>query len=158
MFLPSGRVHAIGRGLVIFEIQQNSDTTYRVFDWNRLGLDGKPRTLHVRESLESIDFSDFAPSLVQGASFAVDSTCVRKLVEDPLFTVEVLQLISGSHLALARGSAQILGMLSGKVHVRSSVHSVTLDPGQFCLVPAACDVELSSDTLSTLLRAQPGAG
>src|SRR6185295_7860705 len=47
MFLPSGRVHAIGGGLVIFEIQQNSDTTYRVFDWNRLGLDGKPRELHV---------------------------------------------------------------------------------------------------------------
>ena len=47
MFLPSGRVHAIGAGLVIFEIQQNSDTTYRVFDWNRVGLDGKPRELHV---------------------------------------------------------------------------------------------------------------
>ena len=46
MFLPSGRVHAIGAGLVIFEIQQNSDTTYRVFDWNRVGLDGKPRDLH----------------------------------------------------------------------------------------------------------------
>ena len=45
MFLPSGRVHAIGDGLVIFEIQQNSDTTYRVFDWNRVGLDGKPREL-----------------------------------------------------------------------------------------------------------------
>jgi len=44
MFLPSGRVHAIGAGLVIFEIQQNSDTTYRVFDWNRVGTDGKPRT------------------------------------------------------------------------------------------------------------------
>ena len=43
MFLPSGRVHAIGGGNVIFEIQQNSDTTYRVFDWNRVGLDGKPR-------------------------------------------------------------------------------------------------------------------
>jgi mannose-6-phosphate isomerase len=54
MFLPSGRVHAIGAGNVIFEIQQNSDTTYRVFDWNRVGLDGKPRELHVKESLESI--------------------------------------------------------------------------------------------------------
>ena len=49
MFLPSGRVHAIGDGLVIFEIQQNSDTTYRVFDWNRVGLDGRPRELHVAQ-------------------------------------------------------------------------------------------------------------
>src|SRR6476469_9715684 len=65
MFLPSGRVHAIGAGNVIFEIQQNSDTTYRVFDWNRVGLDGKPRELHVEPSLASIDFNDFEPSLVQ---------------------------------------------------------------------------------------------
>ena len=57
MFLPSGRVHAIGDGLVIFEIQQNSDTTYRVFDWNRVGLDGQPRALHVAQSLASIDFN-----------------------------------------------------------------------------------------------------
>ncbi len=64
MFLPSGRVHAIGAGLVIFEIQQNSDTTYRVFDWNRVGLDGKPRELHIAQSLASIDFNDFEPKLV----------------------------------------------------------------------------------------------
>ena len=63
MFLPSGRVHALGAGNVIFEIQQNSDTTYRVFDWNRVGLDGKPRELHVPESLASIDFDDFEPSI-----------------------------------------------------------------------------------------------
>ena len=63
MFLPSGRVHAIGAGLVIFEIQQNSDTTYRVFDWNRVGLDGKPRELHIPQSLESVDFNDFQPKL-----------------------------------------------------------------------------------------------
>ena len=57
MFLPSGRVHAIGAGLVIYEIQQNSDTTFRVYDWDRVGLDGKPRELHVPQSLESIDFA-----------------------------------------------------------------------------------------------------
>ena len=65
MFLPSGRVHAIGAGLVIFEIQQNSDTTFRVHDWNRVGLDGKPRELHVTQSLESIDFADVEPLLIE---------------------------------------------------------------------------------------------
>jgi len=63
IFIPSGRIHAIDAGNLIFEIQQNSDTTYRVFDWNRVGLDGKPRELHIRSSLASIDFSDFEPSL-----------------------------------------------------------------------------------------------
>ena len=63
IFIPSGRLHAIGAGFLIHEIQQNSDTTYRVFDWNRPGLDGKPRELHVAESLASIDFTDHEPPL-----------------------------------------------------------------------------------------------
>jgi mannose-6-phosphate isomerase len=61
MLLEAGRLHAIDAGNLILEIQQNSDTTYRVYDWGRVGLDGKPRDLHVRESLESIDFDDFEP-------------------------------------------------------------------------------------------------
>jgi mannose-6-phosphate isomerase len=65
MFIPSGRIHAIGAGNLLVEVQQNSDTTYRVFDWNRLGLDGKLRELHVRESLESIDFADAEPSVAE---------------------------------------------------------------------------------------------
>jgi mannose-6-phosphate isomerase len=65
VLIPSGRLHAIGAGNVIFEIQQNSDTTYRVFDWERTGPDGKRRTLHVQESLRCIDFSDWEPGLGQ---------------------------------------------------------------------------------------------
>lgn len=64
-FIPSGRIHAIGAGNIIFEVQQNSDTTYRVFDWKRLGLDGRPRPLHVAESLESINFDDPEPTVVE---------------------------------------------------------------------------------------------
>jgi mannose-6-phosphate isomerase len=63
LMVHSGRLHALGAGLLVFEIQQNSDTTYRVFDWNRVGLDGKPRQLHVEESLRCIDFDDFEPHL-----------------------------------------------------------------------------------------------
>ena len=63
IFIPSVRLHAIGAGLVIYEIQQNSDTTYRVFDWNRVGMNGKPRDLHIEESLRCIDFEDVEPSM-----------------------------------------------------------------------------------------------
>ena len=65
MFLPSGRVHAIGAGNVILEIQQNSDTTYRVYDWDRKDDDGKPRSLHVKEALASIRWDDHEPAFVQ---------------------------------------------------------------------------------------------
>src|SRR3984957_1179355 len=65
MFLPAGRFHAVGAGNVLVEVQQNSDTTYRVYDWNRIDDNGKPRELHVDQALESIDFNDVAPALIQ---------------------------------------------------------------------------------------------
>src|ERR1700719_389510 len=65
MFLPAGRFHAVGAGNVLVEVQQNSDTTYRVYDWNRVDDNGKPRELHVDQALESIDFNDVARALIQ---------------------------------------------------------------------------------------------
>lgn len=65
MFLPSGRIHAIGAGNLIFEIQQNSDTTYRVDDWGRVGDDGKPRELHIEQTLKCSNFNDFEPQFAQ---------------------------------------------------------------------------------------------
>lgn len=84
IFIPSGRLHAIGAGFLIHEIQQNSDTTYRVFDWNRLGLDGQPRDLHIESSLASIDFDDFEP--------AMDKPAGTLLAECRYFRTECLVL------------------------------------------------------------------
>jgi mannose-6-phosphate isomerase len=87
IFIPSGRIHAIGQGNLIVEIQQNSDTTYRVFDWNRTGLDGKPRALHIVESMASIDFADYAPKLDQGSS-GVIAECAHFRVERKTISAE----------------------------------------------------------------------
>jgi mannose-6-phosphate isomerase len=152
MFLPSGRVHAIGAGLVIFEIQQNSDTTYRVFDWNRVGLDGKPRELHVEQSLASINFNDFAPPLVQ-SMFSVDGPSrSRPIVRDPLFNVDCLELKAGARVALAGKKLQILGVVRGSVAVQSGTDPVTLAAGQFCLLPAELKkTELLANAETSLL-------
>lgn len=72
MFVPSGRIHAIDAGNLILEVQENSDTTYRVYDWGRVGLDGKPRQLHVEQSLRSIDFGDFEPPVLHNADLLAD--------------------------------------------------------------------------------------
>lgn len=79
--IPSGRVHAIGAGNVIVEVQQNSDTTYRVFDWNRYGLDGRPRELHVDESLTSIAFDDVEPAISKTTGEGVLVECEHFRVE-----------------------------------------------------------------------------
>jgi len=154
MFLPSGRVHALGAGLVLFEIQQNSDTTFRVHDWNRLGLDGKPRPLHVKESLASIDFDDFEPALAAPTIQRHGSVTSRLLVDDPLFRTEELVLTSGANTSLAPGQMHIIGLVEGalKIVCNSPPHSQLLAPGQFCLVPASISGQLSSDSTAKLLH------
>jgi len=153
MFLPSGRVHAIGAGLVIFEIQQNSDTTYRVFDWNRVGLDGKPRQLHVAESLASIDFEDFEPGLVPRAGRTEQPLQSRSLVDDSLFTVEALTASARSSRPVA-GRLTIVGVVEGQATVTGAGHLVRLVKGRFCLVPARVAAEVALDAGATVLLAQ----
>lgn len=90
IFIPSGRLHAIGAGFLIYEIQQNSDTTYRIFDWNRVGLDGSPRELHIEESMRCIDFDDVEPSM--------DTPSGETLANCEFFNVDQLTLQAGASL------------------------------------------------------------
>ncbi len=156
MFLPSGRVHAIGDGLVIFEIQQNSDTTYRVFDWNRLGLDGKPREMHVAQSLASIDFNDFEPALVAHAPEADGKIRRRALVKDPLFETDLLEMPAGAAHRLPPRQLQILAVTNGTVRIQSGATSVSLSAGQFSLIPASLgqtEILASSEAVLLCVRA-----
>lgn len=137
MFLPSGRLHAIGAGNVIFEIQQNSDTTYRVFDWNRVGLDGRPRDLHVQASLESIDFEDFEPGLIQSIYSRNPTMKVRYVVDNPLFRVDGYQVKRGVRWYLRSEAMQIIGVLQGELSVGHGDQTILLKPGGFCLLPAS---------------------
>jgi len=123
IFIPSGRIHAIGAGNVIVEVQQNSDTTYRVFDWNRVGLDGKTRELHIDQSLQSIDFEDFEPSLQDAEGETV--------VDCPYFRVEKWDLAQPREAAPAGGFA-VFTVLAGAVHCAG----LEFRPGEFFLVPA----------------------
>jgi mannose-6-phosphate isomerase len=155
MFLPSGRVHALGAGLVIFEIQQNSDTTYRVFDWNRTGLDGKPRELHLPQSLASIDFNDFEPALLPQTAPRSGGPKARSLVRDPLFSVEVDQASASTSVPLPPNKLQVIGLLTGSAQVSDGHQRVSLAPGQFCLVPASlAQVALRAETPATFLRVE----
>jgi mannose-6-phosphate isomerase len=155
MFLPSGRVHAIGAGLVIFEIQQNSDTTYRVFDWNRVGLDGKPRELHIQQSLASIDFNDFEPALIAGAKVVGTDFSTRRLVDHALFTVDHYEVHQRCEVLLRRGRMRIVGVVNGEARVSGAGGlQAVLRPGEFCLIPATCPGELIAGVGAQFLCAQ----
>lgn len=141
IFIPSGRLHAIGAGFLIHEIQQNSDTTYRVFDWNRLGLDGKPRDLHVEESLKSIDFDDFEPSM--------DEPEDNTLADCEYFHVEKLTLAPGDIVGnLSPDRFSIFSVAEGEI--TCSVGRV-FSKGDFFLLPRGTG-QLTAGSRATVLR------
>ena len=157
MFLPSGRVHAIGAGLVIFEIQQNSDTTFRVYDWDRLGLDGRPRDLHVTESLASIDFADVEPSLVSSEPSIEGQFASRPLVRDALFNVDLVRANTKGVLTLRPPRLRIVANVERQLVVNGGGVGAALTAGQFCLIPASVpEVTLTAQGGSTFLMVEPG--
>jgi len=141
IFIPSGRLHAIGGGLLIFEIQQNSDTTYRVFDWNRVGLDGNPRQLHVDESLASIDFDDFEPGM--------DEAEGNVIAECEHFRVERLAVAAAETVGNARADRfSILSVVEGRIE---DANGKSYGPGEFLLLPAGA-AALTAPKTTTILR------
>lgn len=124
IFIPSGRLHAIGSGFLIYEIQQNSDTTYRVFDWNRVGLDGNPRDLHVEESMKSIDFNDYEPTM--------DTPDGVTLAQCDFFIVDQHELPIGTTFSNPSDSFSIITVVSGEV---TSEGGRSFKAGDFLLLP-----------------------
>lgn len=141
IFIPSGRLHAIGAGYLIYEIQQNSDTTYRVFDWNRMGLDGVPRELHVEQSMRCIDFTDTEPSMTvpSGASGEVMASC-------EYFKVEKRELHSGMEVGnLDKDQFSIVTVVSGELSDEAG-HSYVA--GDFMILPrGASTLRVLDETL-----------
>jgi mannose-6-phosphate isomerase len=141
IFIPSGRLHAIGAGLVIYEIQQNSDTTYRVFDWNRVGLDGTPRDLHITESMKSIDFEDFEPGM--------DTPEGNTLATCPLFTVDQIALPDGAAIGNPQSERfSILTVVSGALVARDGRRFAA---GEFILLPRGGN-QLTAEGKSSVLQ------
>lgn len=130
VFIPAGTVHALGAGLVIAEIQQNSDTTFRVFDWNRTGPDGKPRQLHLAESLATIDF-DRGPVTPVSPSPS-SRPFAQRLVTCDKFILERLTLTKSESLA-TDDKMHLIAVLEGQVHLPQVGK---LKKGHVCLLPA----------------------
>jgi mannose-6-phosphate isomerase len=129
MFVPGGRLHAIGAGCTLYEIQQNSDTTYRVFDWNRRGPDGKQRELHIEQALQVINFDDFEPSL------AVPNGTT--LVQSRFFRAERHELTEAREGHCDGSSFHILCGVSGRARIATDGAAAAMVAGDFLLLPAS---------------------
>lgn len=135
VFVPAGAIHALGAGLLVAEIQQSSDITYRLFDWNRLGADGRSRPLHVEAGLAAVDFTlgPLGPAIAKPTSHAEAVRLVEcdKFIWDR-WTIERATKLGGDqrcHLvAVVEGELQIAGDPAGR----------PLQRGETMLLPAAC--------------------
>lgn len=139
IFIPSGRIHAIGGGNLILEIQQNSDTTYRVYDWGRVGLDGTPRELHIEQSLQSFDFNDFEPNTLKTGNTS------QVLAKSDVFDLNKVVRSAGQTLSFAAGQPRILSVVKGALKLAEGSE---LKRGDNALLPAkdAFDYQVTEDS------------
>jgi mannose-6-phosphate isomerase len=152
ILVHSGQVHAIDAGNLILEIQQNSDTTYRVYDWGRVGLDGKPRAMHVAQSLRSIDWNDFEPAPLRAAPTSGTIADCRE------FLIRRVVLGPGERTHLRAGEQpRIVSVVSGGVRVVADGHGsrapsgVRLNRGDNAVVPFAGAFTFAAETTTILL-------
>jgi mannose-6-phosphate isomerase len=150
--VPAGSLHAILGGLLIAEIQQNSNTTYRVYDWNRVGADGRGRPLHIDQALDVINFDQVAPGLCPPELVhEANGTRRYRLCRNRYFVTERVEMAAG---AVFNGrcdgsSLEIWGVIEGE----ALVNDVTVTAVNFTLLPAALgDFTITAATESILLR------
>lgn len=148
IFIPAGTVHAIGAGLLVAEIQQSSDVTYRLFDWNRTDAAGRPRPLHIEAGIEAVTRTGPVGPV---AARPTADPAVRGLVACDYFTLD--EVCPGATWRCGAGRCQFLAVLSGRIALPARWELPELGPGACVLLPAAAgDQELAAESGSKLLR------
>lgn len=136
-YLPAGRVHAICGGILLAEVQQTSDVTYRIYDYNRPGLDGKPRELHTELASKALDYKVYDK---YRTDYAVKESASSKILDCPFFNVRIVDIDQRFHRNLVKYDSFVITMcLKGSCHIkiRSTQDEVVLHEGNSCLIPAA---------------------
>ncbi len=141
LFIPGGLVHAIGDGCLVFEVQQSSNTTYRVYDWGRVGADGKPRELHVAQAMETIDWKLGAMELSTPFPMpaAVAGNVRERVVRCEYFTMERWTLRAPEPAVADGASFRVLFAPGEPLEIRSPAlaEPFAVPAGRSCLVPAS---------------------
>ncbi len=136
-FIPAGRVHAIGKGIVVAEIQQTSDVTYRIFDFNRVDDKGQPRELHTELALDAINFKHFDSA--KTAYLQKENESVE-LAHCPYFTTNLLQLTEETERDFSSKDSFVIYLcFEGSYTIKWESESMTIYKGETILVPASIE-------------------
>jgi mannose-6-phosphate isomerase len=146
LYLPPGTVHAAGNGILLLEVQQNCDLTYRVYDWNRTDSQGRQRELHLDKARQVIDFAS-RPQLRRAAGLA---NCLNPVLDGPYFSIG--EVVVASEFALPSVDAAVVGtVIGGTVALVSAQESFPLATGDSFLVPANLDGRLVGENSRVVL-------
>jgi mannose-6-phosphate isomerase len=135
VFVPSGTVHAIGAGIVLAEIQQNSNLTYRIYDWGRVQADGKPRALHVDKALKAIQFGSPHGGPAKPLGYVLNECAVTVLAACRYFSAELVAVETSFKRITDGRSFHILLARDGEISIDAGGEGMTLRRGQAVLVP-----------------------
>ena len=136
-YIPAGRVHAIGEGIVLAEIQQSSDLTFRIYDYGRLGMDGKPRELHTDLAAEALDYNVYDN---YRTTYSHEALKAKEVLATRYFNVRVVDTETSFHRNLLKYDSFIISLcIEGdcKIKIRATGDEITLREGYSCLIPAA---------------------
>jgi mannose-6-phosphate isomerase len=138
-YLPAGTLHAIGAGIQLFETQQASDLTYRIFDWNRTGADGKPRELHVAKAADVLHYRATFPNAVNQLTFTYDGLERTLLIADRRFLVECVTVRQLDTYLSTDGLPLTITAMDSHLRVDAGDGSVVMEPWSTIVVPAAAE-------------------
>ncbi len=137
IFLPSGRIHALMKNIVINEIQQNSDTTFRLYDWGRLGFDSKPRPTHIKEAMDVINFDDYEPKPAKKEWIDEGNNRHAGLVDCEFFFIEEHE-IKEEKAINCEGNFKAISGIEGSFKLKCGDFTLDCKKGESVLVPAVC--------------------
>lgn len=136
--IPAGLLHAIGDGILLAEIQQNSDTTYRVYDWGRVGLDGNPRELHVEKSIDVIDFDQkHSKDLVVGTKASFEGFSITEFVRNKYFVLQELFIETTYTQEELVAEFEIYMCVKGEAIIEYNGESQTIGFGESVIIPSS---------------------
>lgn len=150
-FMPAGRVHAIGPGILLAEIQQTSDTTYRIYDWDRIDTAGMQRELHTEEALDAIDFKFFDEYKTK---YQATPNHTSKIIDDPKFTTNIIELDQTLKKDFEELDSFVIYIsIEGITHINWENENISIKPGEALIKPAIIqDIEIVPDMASKLLE------
>lgn len=144
-FIPAGTVHALGAGMQVVEVQQTSDVTYRIYDWDRVDASGKGRELHTALAVDAIDFEADADLLHKQYSLSKGGNA--KIVECPYFTMNILDVDGTKQLDRSMLDSFVVYIcLEGSMTISIDGGSESVNAGELVLIPAeACDIDIQGN-------------